>query len=629
MVMTGTFPAMAAPASILAQQPQRYTDRVTDYTGTLGDSEITEINSAIDTVRTREQKEIFVVILNSFEGVDPETWTRQALTANGSGNVLIYAVAPSEGTYGILGGSQWTASQLDAADRAARAQLQQGNIAGSAVAVAESLGGGGSGASAAWLGAGAAGVAAAGGGIWAYSRRQGKRKNAATLEDARSIDPADSNRLISLPMQTLEDLAEEELSSTDESIRRGKEELELAQSEFGVERTRSFTRAMNHSVGTLQNAFQIKQRLHDSIPETEAERRSMLVEIISSCGQADAALDAEAENFSQMRNLLLTAGTKLNELTQRTIDLRTRLPKAQQTLDTLRGSYDAAVLESIDHNVDLASAALDEAEKTLSLAQRLEEKPAGQQGGLVDAIRDSEHAIATADRLLSGVENADENIATARAHVGDLISEIEDEIREAGDIKQRAATDGTKADWESLDRVVRKAVAAVQSARSDASADPLGTYTELTDIDSALDEQLDTVRATAADQARQLQIFDQQLQSAAKQIQGAEDLVSTRGRIIQTEARTHLANAQRLYAQAQQQRTSDTRQAIDFARQSAVAAQRATASARSDIKDYNNRNNRGGGAGGAIVTGMVISSAEVDSRILDDVPRNRPARSPS
>src|SRR5699024_2151294 len=83
--------------------------------------------------------------------------------------------------------------------------------------------------------------------------------------------------------------AHEELVSTDESIRRGKEELDIATAEFGPERTRSFTRAMNHSTTTLQKAFKIRQRLDDSIPETPEQRREMLVEIVSSCGQADDA----------------------------------------------------------------------------------------------------------------------------------------------------------------------------------------------------------------------------------------------------------------------------------------------------------------------------------------------------
>lgn len=615
VLLVGTFP-VSANEVVLAEAPQLYSERVTDYTGTLSGSDISAIEEAINTARTEEQREIFVVFLNSFDGADPDAWTQQALTTNGGGNVLIYAVAPDEGLFGIQAGQQWTDAELDSAYNATYAQLVEGDFVQSAIDLAESVTGGAggsevSGESLAWLGAAGAGVVAAGGGLWAYNRNRRKKENTATLADARNIDPRDTNRLMQLPMETLESLAEEELASTDESIRRGKEELEIAQAEFGPERTRSFTRAMNHSQSTLQKAFGLQQRLNDSIPESEAEKRAMLVEIISSCGQADDALDAEAENFAEMRNLLVNAESKLDEITQKTIDVRTRLPKVSATLEDLRTRYSAGVLESINDNVELATAALDESEKMLSTARELQAKPAGQQGGLVEAIREAEHAVATADRMLEGVEHADENIAVARGNVSDLITEIEEEIAEAAQLKRQASQDGTRADWDALDDAVRRAAEALTSARADAETDPLGTYTELTDIDSDLDVQLDAVRATAADQQRQLRVFDQQLEAATKQIQSAEDLVSTRGRIVKSDARTHLANARKLHAMAQQSRVSDTRAATDYARQASVAAQRATKSARSDINDYNNRmnrQNRSGGTGGAIVAGMVINS---------------------
>lgn len=637
VLMVGAFPVSAALATtapattVLAEAPELYADRVTDYTGALSSSEISAIEEAINQTRVEEQREIFVVFLNSFDGVDPDTWTQQALTTNGGGNVLIYAVSPDEGLFGIQGGSAWTDSELDAAYEAAYAQLVAGNFAQSAIDLAASdpggagTGGGGaggagsgtggdddSGAGAAWLGAAGVGAVAAGGGLWAYTRKRRKKQSAETLSDARSIDPRDTNRLMQLPIKTLEDLAEEELSSTDESIRRGREELDIAMAEFGPERTRSFTRAMNHSQTTLQKAFELQQRLNDSIPETEAEKRAILVQIISSCGQADDALDAEAENFAEMRNLLVNADSKLDEITQKTIDVRTRLPRVEQTLSDLRTRYGNTVLESINDNAELATAALEESEKALSHARELQTKPAGQQGGLVEIIREAEHAVVTADRLLEGIEHADENIAVARANVSDLITEIEEEIAEAAQLKNQAGRDGTRADWDALDEAVRRAVEALTTARADAESDPLGTYTELTDIDSALDTQLDAVRATAADQQRQLRVFDQQLRAAASQIQAAEDLISTRGRIVKSEARTHLANAKRLHAMAAQNRTSDTPAAIDYARQAAVAGKRASSAAQSDINDYQNRMNRqqrpGGGAGGALVAGMVINS---------------------
>ncbi|MFP7364356.1 TPM domain-containing protein [Corynebacterium callunae] len=612
--------AQAEELSVLAEAPDYYTENVTDYTGLLSSTEQSEIQTAIDEVKASEQKVIFVIYLNSFDGMDAQTWTEQALEINGSGNVLIYAVSPEERQYSIAGGTQWSSTELDNANEAVFQALSQDDWAGSALNLAQSVTGGGagssgssdsSGSSAAWLGAAGVGVVAAGGGLWAYNRNRKKKTDSATLEDARSIDPRDTSRLMRLPLETLEALAQEELTSTDESIRGAKEELDITTAEFGPERTRSFIRAMNNSTGTLQRAFEIQQRLNDSIPESEAEKRSLLVEIISSCGQADDALAAEAKNFADMRNLLINANTRLDEFTRQSVDLRTRLPQATATLEGLRTRYSAEVLESIDDNVVLATGSLEEAEKVLAQAYELEAKPAGEQAGLIDAIRHIEHALATADKLLKGVENADTNISTAKANIAPLISEVEVEINEAAQLKTTAANDGAKADWATLDDTVRAASAALSTARTTADADPLGAYTTLVDADSALDTQLDLLRATATDQANQLRIFDQQLATAQQQIQGAEDLISTRGRIVKSEARTHLANAQKLHAMAMQNRVRDTRAGLDYARQATVAAQRASTAAKNDVTEYNNRNRRNnssGGATGAIVTGMVLNS---------------------
>jgi len=615
--LVGTAPlAMALDTTVSAQAatlaPGRLSSPVTDAAGVLDASQVADLEAAINQYKIDGQKSIFVVYLPTFGGMSPEQWTEQAVDANGGGNTAVVAIATDDRQFGIYGGTQWTNSERDSMYDAAYPELVASNWYGAGLAAVEGAGGSGdmSGESAAWLAGGAGAALAAGGGIWAYTRRKRKQNDAAVLESSRAIEPGDTRRMLDLPMETLEQRAQEELVSTDESIRRGREELDLAIAEFGPERTRSFTRAMNHSTTTLQKAFSIQQRLNDAIPESDAERRAMLVEIISSCGQADQALDAEATSFAEMRNLLATAGSKLDELTQRTIDVRARLPRASTQLDGLRERYAPDVLVSITDNIELASGALDESEKALDQARALESKPAGEQGGLIEAIRHSEHAIEMADRLLAGIEHADENITTAKAGVTALIEEVEGEIGEAADLKRRGTSQGAQADWDALDDVVGRAITAVDHARSTAATDPLGTYTALTDIDAELDEQLDHVRDTTANQERQLQLLDQQLHSANSTIQAAEDLIASRGRVVKAQARTYLADAKHLHAQAIQQRTSNTRLAIDAARKATNAAQRASKQAQADVDDYQRRQYRGRGGGsnmGGIVTGMLIN----------------------
>ncbi|WP_313549830.1 TPM domain-containing protein [Corynebacterium sp.] len=602
-------PAVAATVNYVAQAPSAISDRVTDSADVLSSAEESEITEKITQLQQEEQLMIHVVFTTDMDGMSAEDYAGAIVDAKGP-NAAAYVVDVEQRQMGVQTGDQWPQGKLDDMYDAAYSHLASDDWAGSANALVDAaLGTGGSGGGGgAWLAGAGGAVVVAGGGIWAYTRNRSKKESAAVLVDAREIEPTDIRRLNSLDLETLDSLAHEELVSTDESIRRGKEELDIAMAEFGPERTRSFTRAMNHSTTTLQKAFGIRQRLDDSIPESPEQRREMLVEIISSCGQADDALDAQAAEFAEMRNLLINASSKLDELTQRTIDVRARLPKAEETLAALQAEFNEEMLQSVDDNVQIASASLDEAEKSLSAAREIEAKPAGQQGGLVAHIRDAEHAIEVSDRNLAGVENARTNISEAKAGLPALIEEVEGEIREAGQIKNQGRSQGTEANWSALDDVVARAQQAVEVAKTEGSVDPLGQHTALITIDTELDQQLDTVREQTSTHARQLEMFAKQIQSAGTQIQAAEDVISSRGRIVGSGARTALADAKHLHAQALNSRDRDIRAAIDYARQSTNAAKIAADRARDDYNNYRRQQQRQqtGNMAGNIITGMVI-----------------------
>ena len=606
--------ATAAPGEhgqVLALAPSQVRQPVTDEAGVLSDAEVSQLSEQISELQTEQQRLLYIIYSNDLSGLQAQDYAQQVINSRGQ-NTAAFVVNVGARDAGVYVGGEWNQSDIDRLYDAAYARLAADDFPGAAQAVVEEAlnkghgdeGAGGTG----WLLGGGAALAAAGGGIWAYSRRKTKKQSQATLTDARSIDPADTRRLGALPLETLEERAREELVSTDESIRRGKEELQLAQAEFGAERTRQFTRAMNHSTATLRKAFDIRQRLDDSIPESESQRRQMLVDIISSCGQADRALDEQAEEFAEMRNLLATADSKLDELTQRVVDLRARRPQAQATWESLQSNYSAEMLESIADNVEMAAVSLDEADKDLERARAIAAQPAGQQGGLIDAIRSCEHALEVANRLLTGVENAETNIATAKSQLGALIAEVDEELAEAQRLKQQGQSQGTAADWAALDELVGRAQRSLERARTEGEADPLGCYTELATIDTEVDQALDRVREVTSTHARQLALLDQQLNAAAAQIQAAEDLISSRGRLIGASARTALADAQRLHAQALQYKKSDIQRALDSARQALAAAQAALQRAKSDIDDYrrSQRRAQAGNVAGNVVTGMVI-----------------------
>lgn len=611
-------PAVAADFVLAAPEAASLTDKVTDEAGVLSSSEKSELEDKIAALQQENHVVIFVVFASSLpEGA--ESYAGEIVQSKGP-NSAAYVVGVDDSTVGVQTGKDWPRGRLDAMYDAAYAKLADGHQYGpSALALLDAAASGSAGSSSSsaadsdgsgglWLAGGAGALALAGGGIAVASRRKTKKDSAATLESARQIEPGNTAQLDRLDMATLEKLAQEELVSTDESIRRGKEELDIAVAEFGPERTRPFTRAMNHSTLTLQKAFQLQQKLKDNLPETTAERRQMLVEIISSCGQADDALDEQAADFAKMRDLLINAGSKLDELTQRTVDLRGRLPQARTTLSTLSGSYSEEVLSSIADNPEMAEVSLTEAEKLLSRGRDLQSQPAGQQGPLVGYIRDAEHALEVSDRLLNAVENAENSITAARDNLPALIDEVEEEIAEAQHLEQQGKAQGSPADWSALESLLAEAQEALSAARQQGKADPLGQYTALTAIDSKLDEQLDTVRETNATRERQIALYRQQIAAAESAIQAAEDLLSSRGRVVGSDARVALADATRLFAQAQNSASKDLRAALNYSRDAASAAQTSLNRAKEDLEAYRRREQRrqATDAAGNILTGMVI-----------------------
>ena len=621
-------PAVAAELIVAAPEASALTDKVTDEAGVLSSSEKSELEDKIVALQQEHHVVIFVVFASSLpEGA--ESYANGIVKAKGP-NSAAYVVGVDDSTVGVQTGGDWPRGRLDVMYDAAYAKLVDGHQYGpSALALVDAAASGSSGSAGSsdsgssgstgssgssdgsgglWLAGGAGALVLAGGGIAAASRRKTKKDSAASLESARQIEPGNTSQLDRLDMATLEKLAQEELVSTDESIRRGKEELDIAVSEFGPERTRPFTKAMNHSTLTLQKAFQLQQQLNENLPKSTAERRQMLVEIISSCGQADDALDEQAADFAHMRDLLINAGSKLDELTRRTVDLRGRLPQSRTLLSSLNGSYSEEALSSIADNPDMAEVSLTEAEKLLDRGRELLSKPAGQQGPLVGIIRDAEHALEVSDRLLTGVENAENSISSAKANLPALIEEVEGEIAEAQQLEQRGKAQGSPADWAALEEHVAHARQAVDSARQNGQTDPLGQYTALTAIDTKLDEQLDAVRETNSTRERQVMLYRQQIASAESSIQAAEDLLSSRGRVVGPEARVALADATRLYAQAQNAASRDLRAALNFSRDAAAAAQTSLNRAKTDLDTYRRQQQRrqASDAAGNILTGMVL-----------------------
>ena len=576
--------AQATTTAEASLAPTELKDKVTDEAGVLSGGEKAEIEDAIAQLQQSKQLNAYVVYLSTFGGEDPSEWVRAAITDKGP-NTAVIAISPDDGKYNVNAGSQWSSSDVDAMSNAAFDQLTTKNYGAAGLEAINAVNGSSDGEGAGLVAGGLGAAALAGGGFWLYGRNRSKKRDREQLASARELNPGDADSLGRLPTPTLEQLAQDTLVNTDESIREGKDQLEVATSEFGAERVRPFTSAMNEATSALQRAFGIHHRLYDAIPETEPEKRAMLIDIITSCGKADQALADKSQEYEDMRNVLMNADSEIDSIFQRTVDLRARVEPARNTLEGLQSRYSEQILSSITSNVDIASESIDEAEKQLEEARELSSQPAGKQGALVDILRGAQRTVEVADKNLGAIEHADTNIRTAKTNLPALIQEIEDELREIEQLKNEREH-GARIDIAALDSISARAREELGAVGNRGETDPLAVFTELTELDADIDEEIDKARGAATDQQRKLQLLDQQLQVAAAQLQSAQDLIESRGRIIGSTARALLAEGSRQYAEAQNNRTKNTSSAIDSARKATDTARRAAQAAENDIDDY-------------------------------------------
>ena len=410
--------ALAAPSPVLLAQSGggavQLTGSVTDTSGVLSSDEVSRLRDQINDVAESTGVNMRVVFVPTFEGQTAKEFATNLYDAYGGQRGVIFAVATQQRDYTTVYGpgvDPEVSKQITKAATSLLSDEKWFDAASAAISAVKDTEGGGSASSADGGGIDAGGAALAGGGALAvaggavaYARRRRKKDDEQRLEAARSMDPADTRGLQQQDLATLRTLAAEELVSTDESIRRASEELERAREEFGPARVAQFTQALESSKVTLARAFALKQAM------TPQDEHATLVQIVSMCGMADDVLDAQAEEFAQMRSVLLTAPETLDSLTRKIVDGRSRVPAAAAALDKLIEAYGRESVASVVDNVELASSHLNDADRVLEHARTVAAKPAGQQQGLVDDIRAVEMTLQQVDMLLSG--------ACSRAHHG-------------------------------------------------------------------------------------------------------------------------------------------------------------------------------------------------------------------
>jgi chromosome segregation ATPase len=332
---------------------------------------------------------------------------------------------------------------------------------------------------------------------------------------------------------------------------------------------------------TLKQAFVVRQKLDDDVPEPLPERRDLLTRVVVSAAKANKELDTQSASFRQMRDLVFNAPERLDSLTQQLVTVTARLEPSDAKLAQLRTEFDESALASVARNVNAARERVAFADEAITRGRELAAKPvAGEVGDLIDCVRGAESSLQQATTMLDAVDSAASDIRRAVSTLPSAIDDIQRGINQAGE----QIAKGGLAKAAELSAARDAAVAAVSAAQSNGNADPLGAFTQLTQADADLDRLLASVSEEREAADRLQRSYDQALSTAESRVRSVSDYIDTRRGSVGPEARTRLNEAIRQLEAAEAKRATAIDEAIKHANGASMLAAQAQQLANDDVQ---------------------------------------------
>lgn len=575
--------ATASPALAEAPMDLPASTRIEDTTGVLNRG---ELQSAIDRLKQEHNINLYVVTIDSFENPsNSEAWARELMSMNNMGtNDVVLAIATEErAARFISGGGELNQQQGDKIyTNRILPELQNSDYEAASLAAAEGIDSelSGGGISGVLTGVGTLGGIAlvAGGGAWLLGRNRKKGGSPATGAPRGAGRPAPA-----APAPSIEQLRTEAgalLVSTDDAIAHSEQEVEFARLQYGEAEVAPFAVAIDEAKQHMQRSFQLQKQLDDDIPDTEADQRSWLTEIIGRCRDAQQALKNQEENFNRLRQLEQNAPAVLETLKTRDADLDSLFASARQSLGRMQATYAPGAFESVEDNLDqaqghrefvreaveTASAQLDTNRSEAILEIRAGEEAVGQAKGLLESV------LKTEDELRRAGESLESALLLARRDVAQAQELAKHQA--SGELAGAAA--GVSA---VLDRI--------EAESRQPKNDPLALSKQLTEVRSELDSALGNMREVHEQERSARATLAHALVSAQAQVSSASEYVWARRGGVRAEARTKLREAERHLTEAQNLQQRDPVAALAHANDATRLADEAKRIARDDVDRFN------------------------------------------
>jgi uncharacterized membrane protein YgcG len=626
--LVGAAPVGAAPSIIRAEDPVTFgSSHIVDKVGALGSRE-SEVTAALDRLYAETRTDLFVVYVASFTGVaDRQAWADQTADKNGMGaSDVLLAVATNDRQYQISVASGFTLTDAQLAEVesvAVEPALRENDWAGAAIGAADGLAASlrGEPVAAPDITPGSANPGGGGATAWIVLIVLVVLAIAAAaivflvLRRRRATVPtgAAPGALAALPTATLRQQASSALVQTDDAIKTSEQELGFAIAQYGADATGAFQGALDTAKAQLRQGFTLQQRLDDAEPDTEEQRRAWFGEIIALCQKANQALDEQAADFDELRQLEQKAPEAAASVARDVEAVAARIAAAQATLAALRERYTDAAIDTVADNprqaedrVGFASTSLADANGRIS---------AGEPSAAAVGIRAAEDSIDQARLLLDAVDRLGSDLHNAASSITAVVAELETDLVTA---RALPAQGGASASLPGVIANTEQTLAGVKARLAAGRINPIELVQVLEAANEQMDAALQGVRDAEAQAQRAQAALNQTLLAARSQVSAAEDFITARRGAVGAEARTRLAEAGRLLAQADALAAADPAAALAAAQRANSLAAEATSLARNDVSGFGGDGTGGmfGGGGssgsggnmGAVLGGILIGS---------------------
>lgn len=412
-------------------------------------------------------------------------------------------------------------------------------------------------------------------------------------------------------VEELERRASSLLVETDDAIKTSTQELGFAKAQFGDAATTEFEAALATAQQSLDEAFGLKQKLDDHIPDSEQDTRAWNERIIALCEASNALLDEKAAAFDELRKLEQNAPEALARVHDAKAKAEASLDQATSRLQSLQTAYAPEALATVVDNPEQARQRLAFADEQLTAAEAA--IGAGDGGEAAVGIRAAEEAVGQAMLLENAIDKLQSDLAEGERNATALVAELESDIAAASALPD---TDGRIA---GVIASTRQQLDAARAQLSGTAKRPLAALQSLEAANTQIDTLVQGVRDAEAQAERARQMVGQVMMQAQAQVSAAEDYITARRGAVGAQARTRLAEAGASLARAQALQASDPQQAMQQAQRADQLAGQAIQLAQNDVGAFDagsggmfggsqQGGQSGGGMLGAVLGGIVLNS---------------------